>query len=128
MNAIKVAMAVCALTTTTVQAAQPSLHCTNRTMEARCDGGQCSTMNEGFTPVQLTREGKRIELCAYSGCWEGKVSHRHEIGSNEFLLADLRDSEQGSAPADKVAVMLNQATRHAQVSFADFALVMECSR
>lgn len=47
--------------------------CRNEAAEIRCARGECSAQTEAFTPMQLTRRGDAMNLCAYSGCWEGQV-------------------------------------------------------
>jgi hypothetical protein len=120
-------VAAAALSASAAQATSPSRQCVNRTAETRCAAGRCSTTTEAFTPMRLRLERKGIELCAYSGCWDGSIRFRHSGGDADLLLVDLHDRPQAAAPDRRMAILLDRRTRHAQVSFADFALVMECS-
>lgn len=125
---LKAAIAGFAFAASTAQAAELPVHCFNKTSETRCDAGRCTTITEGFTPVQLDLDRDGISLCAYSGCWKGSVDFVHTEDQLSFIRAKLLDAPQANAPADHVTIIYDRKHSYAQASFSDFALTMECSQ
>lgn len=92
-------------------AAAPSdFTCANRNAQISCDGKSCSVETDAFTPMSVSREGNRLEVCAYSGCWKGPLDLIRTRGDLTILHAQLEGGKgQASVTYDrkqKVATML----------------------
>lgn len=48
-------------------------HCRNPDVEVFCSDGRCgASLADNFTPLSVYFNGEgRLEVCAYTGCWEG---------------------------------------------------------
>jgi hypothetical protein len=101
-------------------------HCRNTAGEIRCGEGACAIETQGFTPMELTRRGNKVSLCAYSGCWEGPVLVRRTRGALTMLFADVRGSTPGNSGSESLAVIHDRAGRVAQVRWGGFANAMTC--
>lgn len=101
--------------------------CRNEANEIRCEGGECRVETESFTPVQLSRTGRGVTLCAYSGCWEGQVGFERSRSGVHFLQASLRRTGPAD-PADPtlLSVMFTPRERTAQISWNGFFSVLGC--
>lgn len=100
-------------------AAAQDFSCRNETAEIRCGDGACAIESASFTPMQLTRTGKTLQLCAYSGCWKGPILMRRTHGGVEMLHARLRGS-------GAIAVIHDRKARIAQMRWGGFANTMTC--
>lgn len=102
--------------------------CRNATAEIRCGDGECRVETDSFTPMQLSRVGPLITLCAYSGCWEGKIVFSRSRSGVLFLQARMgRDRAAGEAEETLLSVMLSRGDRAAQINWSGFFSVMECA-
>lgn len=105
-------------------------NCRNTDMEIRCDSGRCQASPEGgFTPFDVTigDEGRRLSVCAYSGCWEGKA---RRLASGRHVLVSGRDlAWNGTTPgkADFI-VGLDMEDGLGFVQGEGFAMPMSCVR
>ena len=106
-------------------AAAQDFDCRNTGAETRCDQGKCEFEKESFTPLQLTRRGATLELCAYSGCWHGPILVRRTRGGIYMLFADLRTSAAGPG-GGSIAVLYDRGERVAQMRWGGFANTMTC--
>ncbi|HEY0111941.1 MAG TPA: hypothetical protein VGB59_02185 [Allosphingosinicella sp.] len=101
--------------------------CRNEAAEIRCEAGECRVETGSFTPMQLTRLGSAIRLCAYSGCWEGRLSFSRSRSGVDFLQSRLRRS--GSADeVDRsvLSVMFSRAERTAHMNWNGFFSLLTC--
>lgn len=105
-------------------AAAAEWQCSNRDIaEIRCDSGSCDIERESYTPMALTLTPARMEICAYSGCFPGRVSIRRTAGDLVLYHASIRT---GSA-SEGAAVILDTRTRTALLRWGGFANVMKCT-
>lgn len=99
--------------------------CSNRGVaEIRCDADSCEIERESFTPMELSIAPGRVEICAFSGCFPGRVSLRRTAGPNILFHAIVR---LGGA-SQPMAVILDTSTGTALMRWNGFANVMRCER
>ena len=101
-------------------------HCRNPALEVRCAEGACSASSEGFTPLAVSFDARgRVEVCAYSGCWQGSGRVWRD-GAHWLLsargLAWLADARQ---TADFM-LTFDARERLATLQGAGFALPLVC--
>lgn len=109
--------------------------CRNEAAEIQCAGAGCSVATDGFTPMELTRRGRTLSLCAYSGCREGRVAYGRSRSGVHFLQARLRpdaDAAAGAAAdadagASLLSVLYSPAEGVAQVAWNGFFSVFHCA-
>jgi hypothetical protein len=100
-------------------------NCSNRDIaEIRCDAASCEIERESFTPMALSIAAGRVEICAFSGCFPGRVSLRRTAGPNILFHATVR---LGGAN-QPLAVILDTSTGTALMRWNGFANVMRCER
>ena len=99
--------------------------CRNTAAEIRCSAGACEVEKESFTPMQLSRRGATLELCAYSGCWHGEVLVRRTRGGIDLLFAELTGSAAGPG-GGSLAVIYDRREKTAQMRWGDFSNAMVC--
>jgi hypothetical protein len=108
-------------------AAAQDFTCANKSAEISCGNGACEVNSDGFTPMSLSREGKRLSVCAYSGCWEGPILVRRSRGSIELLYAEVRNAQAtASGGMNALAVIYDRGSRTAQMRWGGFANAMDC--
>lgn len=100
--------------------------CRNTAAETRCAEGACDVETQAFTPMQLSRKGSRITLCAYSGCWEGPILMRRTRGAITLLFAEVRGNVPGAGTPEPLAVIHDAGNRTAQMRWGGFANAMGC--
>lgn len=103
--------------------------CSNKAAQISCGDGACEVTTDGFTPMSLSRTGRRLSICAYTGCWEGPVLVRRSAGPVDLLYARVSLSEgTGGNAADKrdLAVIYDRTSRTAQMRWGGFANAMGC--
>jgi hypothetical protein len=102
--------------------------CRNRASEIRCEGGECRAEIESFTPMNLTRAGPVMTLCAYSGCWEGRVRFDRSRSGVHFVQALVRnagsDAHSGSS---LLSIMHSPRDGTAQINWNGFFSVLTCT-
>lgn len=105
-------------------AAAAEWKCNNRDIaEIRCGGGSCEIERESFTPMELSLTPTRIEICAYSGCFSGRVGIRRTAGDLVLYHATIRTGTL-SEPA---AIILDTRGRTALMRWSGFSNVMKCT-
>lgn len=100
-------------------------HCRNTDAEIRCAGNSCQVETESFTPMELSRTGNRLQICAYSGCWSGPVTMRRTRGGVTFLSADVRSDAPAEPSRAPLAVMYDHEGT-AQIRWLGFSSAMTC--
>lgn len=125
MNKQALFLAVAIAAASPVEAAEFS--CRNRAAEIRCEGGHCRPETDNFTPMQLTRVGNLLTLCAYSGCWEGRIGFSRSRSGVDFLQGTIRRLEPaGRADVSRLSVLVSRREQTAQISWNGFFSVLEC--
>jgi hypothetical protein len=107
-------------------AAAQDFDCRNTEAEIRCQGGKCEVESEGFTPMQLSRKGGKLSLCAYSGCWEGPILVRRSRGQVDLLYAELRSTRHDTPAGGDLAVIYDRREQVAQMRWGGFSNAMAC--
>lgn len=102
--------------------------CRNEAAEIRCAEGRCEVLSDGFTPMELHREGKKLSLCAYSGCWDGAIRFSRRSGGLEILYADVKSPTEPGFTPRPLAVIHDPESRTAQMRWSGFANTMTCTR
>lgn len=124
------ALAVAALAAAGGPARATDFNCRNLEAEISCANGACTVTvpggSDGFTPMGLTRRGATLSICAYSGCWEGRISLRRTRGVIEMLFATVTNPQGHGGPTE-LAVIYNRETNSAQANFLGFANAMGCA-
>ena len=101
-------------------------NCRNETAEIRCDSGACEIESNGFTPMGLTRRGKTLSICAYSGCSEGPILVRRTRDGIDLLYAEVSLMQPGKREAEPLAVIYDRRQQTAQMRWGGFSNVMTC--
>lgn len=102
-------------------------NCRNAEAEMRCDNGACEiAMDQGFTPMGLTRRGRTLSICAYSGCSEGRILMQRTRGGIAMLYADVRRTTMPGGAAEPLAVIYDRKSRTAQMRWGGFSNAMTC--
>lgn len=96
---------ILAFGTASVPAMAAGYSCRNGEFQIGCNKEKCEN-SDSFTPMQLSvdPDKKRVEICAYSGCWSGPLT---VLGSDTQLIVGRGDQLQGEAP---------QGTRQASIA------------
>jgi hypothetical protein len=120
-----------AFTAAIVSGASPAtthdFSCRNEAAEIRCGGGECQVETEGFTPMQLTRVGPVITLCAYSACWEGRIGFSRSRSGVQFLQGRIQRAESaGGAEESILSIMISRRDQTAQINWNGFFSVLRC--
>jgi|GEM_PF-4137138 len=77
--------------------------------------------------MQLTRTGRTLTLCAYSACWEGRISFSRSRSGVDYLQSRVR--REGPAAAREpslLSIMFSAQTGTAQIIWNGFLNVLEC--
>jgi hypothetical protein len=94
--------------------------CRNAAAEITCSASGCEVNSDGFTPMSVSRQGDRLEVCAYSGCWSGALDLIRTRGDLAILHATLAQG-QGQA-----AVVYNRKDQTATMLWGNYALALSC--
>jgi hypothetical protein len=94
--------------------------CRNAAAEITCSASGCEVNSDGFTPMSVSRQGDRLEVCAYSGCWSGALDLIRTRGDLAILHATL---ERGQGQA---AVAYNRKDQTATMLWGNYALALSC--
>lgn len=125
-----VALAILVLPGTAV-AAPGDFTCRNEAVQISCDGKGCDVETASFTPMGLSRTGRTLEICAYSGCWSGPVLVRRTQGSTSFLYARVRNTSGGAGGAGggaaPLSVIFDADGPVALMRWGGFAQPMTCT-
>jgi hypothetical protein len=106
-------------------AAAADWSCSNRDLaEIRCGADSCEIERESFTPMELSLAPGRVEVCAFSGCFPGRVTLKRTAGPHILFHAIVR---LGGAN-QPLAVILDTSTGTALMRWNGFANVMRCER
>jgi hypothetical protein len=102
--------------------------CTNSAAEIRCSGASCEvvTPDKGFTPMELRRTGNMLSICAYSGCWEGRIITQRTLDGVSVMQARLKPSTPDQNDGSAISVIYNEAEKVAQMHWNGFANAMMC--
>lgn len=102
--------------------------CRNNFAEIACQGQDCTVALPGdYTPMELTFDSSgEINLCAYSGCWEGKAEKISTTGNYFSVIAlELPWNGTGGGASD-ISATINMETAIATIITSDFAHPMSC--
>ncbi len=70
--------------------AQVSWQCTNKHVEISCNEQSCQVQTESFTPFNIKiNNNQKVSICAYSGCWSGKVKHAYSKTFDQYFTLRL---------------------------------------
>lgn len=94
--------------------------CGNRNAQIGCDASSCEINTDSFTPMGVSREGNRLEVCAYTGCWSGPLDLIRSRGDLVMLHARL------SGGHDPVAVIYDRKAQVATMMWGSFVQPMSC--
>lgn len=101
--------------------------CRNRASEIRCEAGECRAETDSFTPMHLARAGPLITLCAYSGCWEGRVRFERSRSGVHFVQGDVRrNGSAAQADSSLLSIMHSSRDGTAQINWNGFFNVLTC--
>ena len=102
--------------------------CTNPTFEVTCTHSACTCERDAFTPINVTLDEPRhwMSVCAYSGCWEGRVMIRRW---DHYRIVRGRHLRFTSSVTSSRAFLLIPDTheRRAMISGGGFAMPLECT-
>jgi hypothetical protein len=102
--------------------------CRNRASEIRCEDGECHAETESFTPMELTRAGAVITLCAYSGCWEGRVKFHRSRSGVHFVQGQVRRTGSAAhSDSSLLSIMHSPRDGTAQINWNGFFSVLTCN-
>jgi hypothetical protein len=123
MNAhpIAVLLALAAAGSAQAASAATDFTCRNDAAEITCAATGCEVNTDGFTPMSISREGNRLEVCAYSGCWSGPLDLIRTRGDLSILHARLAGTEDAAA-----AVVYDSRARTATLLWGSYRLALSC--
>jgi hypothetical protein len=102
--------------------------CQNETLEVTCDASKCEASG-GFTPMRLSLDsrGRRLSLCAYSGCFEGRPTKISETSRYLHVSGSFRFS---GMPRDSwdIAVTVDKQKGYAVMMGGGFVNPMICAK
>ena len=110
-------------------AAAQNFTCTNQKAQISCADGACEVNTDGFTPMSLSRDGARLEICAYTGCWGGPILVRRSRDGIDLLYARVRNTTGtggNAAGMGTLAVIYDGGSKTAQMRWGAFANSMSC--
>lgn len=106
--------------TPALAAAPGDFTCANRNAQVSCTAATCEIETGSFTPMGVSREGNRLEVCAYSGCWSGPLDLIRTRGDLTILHASLGGGR------DPAAVIYDRKAQVATLMWGSFVLPMSC--
>jgi hypothetical protein len=74
----------------------------------------------------LSKRGAVLELCAYSGCQEGRINMRRSLDKVSVMQAWLTPSTQGNSQKTSISVIYDEGEKVAQMRWGGFSNVMQC--
>lgn len=79
--------------------------------------------------MSVSRSGRTLEICAYSGCASGPVSFRRTRGEIDILYAAVRwrNADGGLGERSQLAVIFDRASRTAVMRWGAFSNAMDCT-
>lgn len=101
-------------------AATDDFTCTNRSAEISCDAVSCRLETEGFTAMSVSRSGRKLQVCAYSGCWSGALDMIRTRDNLTILHARL-EGGQG-----QLTVSFDHNEKIATMLWGNFAQALNC--
>lgn len=104
----------------TASATAGDFACTNRSAEISCSAGSCEVATDGFTPMSVSRAGKNVQICAYSGCWSGRLDLIRTRGNLTILHARLEDGQ------GQLTVSFDRSAKIATMLWGNFAQALNC--
>lgn len=109
----------------TAWAAPGDFNCRNESAQISCDSKGCEVETRSFTPMGLSRRGRVLEICAYSGCWSAPVRVRRTIGKTTLLYTEIRGGISGDP--EPLSVIYDGESGVALMHWGGFAQPMSCS-
>jgi hypothetical protein len=94
--------------------------CRNTKAEIRCGDGRCEVEKQAFTPMSLSRTGKSLEICAYSGCASGRLILNRRFGSVAHLQAQVGKARES------LSVIYDDKQKVATMWWGGYANAMTC--
>ena len=109
---------------TVITAYAKGWHCENKNFEANCSGGKCQ-VSTSFTPMSISVSDKgNFSACAYSGCWEGKVSVQQSAG---FLIYTAKNLPFSSADnSSNVLLAIDISDNIGTIKVSSFVMPVQC--
>lgn len=100
-------------------------NCTNKGIEVQCDKDSCSS-STSFTPLSISADNKKLSVCAYTGCWEGKstvIKQGHYIiyTGNHLAWTHNKNSK------DNFILVINTKENPGLLKGGGFAMPVYCS-
>jgi len=122
------ALALSVLAATSVYAGD-TWHCRNEAVEVSCNAGKCE-VSKDFTPLDVTVDSETgLTVCAYSGCWEGKLTSM--LASQNHLTVQA-DDMKWSTSVDKKgipgSVTIDRKSGTGTVLASSFAVPVTCRK
>ncbi len=100
-------------------------NCSNRDIaEIQCGNDGCEIKQDSFTPMELSIDPGRVEICAYSGCFPGRIRIRRTADGNVLFHASVRIGGENRP----MSVILDTSTGTALMRWGGLANVMRCTR
>ena len=99
-------------------------HCRN-TIEVACTATVCEAAKE-FTPMDIHVGAGKLEVCAYSGCWQGKAQLRNIAGFAVIAAKNLKFSTGATKAA--IAITIDTRDGIGTVKVEGFAQPLNCVR
>lgn len=118
------------LLVTSSPALAANFSCRNTGAEITCNKGKCEiNVNDGFTPMSVSRTGQMLEVCAYSGCASGPITIRRNGGPMEILYAEVRwqNTDGSLGKRDPLAVIYDRTSHTAIMHWGSYSNAMDCT-
>jgi hypothetical protein len=102
--------------------------CQNADFEISCSDNTC-IQSDGFTPMSITLSAGNMNICAYSGCWDGPPTRVDTTGRFVSFVANDLPWTQPTGEAGAASISIDIETGAATVLIADtFATPAICER
>ena len=106
--------------------AKTSWQCTNQQAEISCNQQNCQVETEQFTPFKIhVSNHQEIRICAYSGCWSGKVKHTNSTAFDQYFTQQLVWNEN-EARDENFSITIDRTQNLGTLLGSSFILPLIC--
>ncbi|MDM1754055.1 hypothetical protein HX122_03435 [Acinetobacter towneri] len=120
------ALFLCLLCINTYAENTSTWSCLNPWVEISCHAEHCQFETEYFTPFRINiKNQKDINICAYSGCWSGQVSHQQHSTLSSYTTQQLQWN-YNQQTSEKFIVNIDTENKIGVLLGYSYALPLQC--